>query len=277
MASNRLSRIGKRPSLGRYVADIWSRRDFLIFDAKARVMTRNSQHKLGSFWLVGKPLLDVAFYFLVFGVLLKVDRGMHNYVGFISVGVLLFRYTSNALNQSTGILRANRSMIQAFSFPRASLVFSLALREALVAGPLLVSLAIMLMVIPPHSLPGWVWLLALPLLVIQAILNLGVSFIVARIAYSIPDVSQAISFATRILMYGSGVIFPIDRFITHPVVYSVMTGNPVFRLLEMYRMILLDHEVPPAGEWISLLIWAIVLAVIGLIIFWQAEEKYGRP
>lgn len=277
IASHAVTKVGRRPSLPRYVADMWKRRDFLLYDAQARVRTQNSQHHLGSFWLLGKPILDVAFYFIVFGMLLKVDRGIDNYAAYVTVGVLLFRYSSIALTQSVGILRANRAMIHAFSFPKGSLVLSFILREALAAGPLLLAVIIMIMAAPPHVLPSLAWLLVFPLLAIQTLFNLGVAFIVSRLAFGIPDISQAMSFLSRILMYGSGVIFPIERFISHPVIYDVMTGNPLFILLRMYRTILLDHSVPPGQDWLTILLWSAGLTVFGLVFFWGAEEKYGRP
>ncbi|WP_178945236.1 ABC transporter permease [Kocuria sp. TGY1127_2] len=277
IASKKVTQVGRRPPLPRYVADIWQRRDFLLYDARARVRTQNSHHRLGSFWLIGKPILDVAFYFIVFGLLLKVDRGIDNYVAYVTVGVLMFRYSSVALTQSVGILRANRAMIHAFSFPRASLVLSFVLREALAAGPLVLAMVMMVLVVPPHVFPAWSWLLIFPLLAIQTLFNLGLAFIVSRLAFGVPDVSQAMSFLSRILMYGSGVIFPVERFISHPVVYDVMTSNPVFILLRMYRTILLDHSVPSGLDWLTVLLWGAGLTVFGLVFFWGSEEKYGRP
>ncbi|MGK4066072.1 ABC transporter permease [Rothia sp. HC945] len=277
IASGAVMRVGGRPSLARYVAQIWKRCDFLVYDARSRVRTRNSHTRLGSFWLVGKPVLDVAFYFLVFGLLLKANRGIDNYVAYVAVGVLMFRYSSVAMTQSVGLIRSSRSMIQAFNFPRASLVVSFALREALSAVPLLLSLIVMILAIPPHVAPSLVWLLALPLIVLQGFFNLGLSFVMARLGFSVPDISQGMTFLSRILMYGSGVIFPIERFINHPAVYDVMTNNPLFILLSMYRTILIDRSVPPPQNWLSLALWCLGLIVFGFVFFWRAEEKYGRP
>ena len=278
--TEQLKPVGTRPPLGEYIAGIWKRRHFLWFDARSRVLTKNSRHRLGAFWLVGKPILDAAFYFIIFGLVLQVDRGLDNYPGFIIIGVLMFRLTTNALNQSAGLIHSSRSMIQAFSFPRASLVISLILRELISAIPILAAVVVMLVLVPPHELPSFTWLLVIPLVLMQSLLNLGAAFLIARAGASFPDVSFGIGFLSRVLMYASGVIFPIDRIIerlgAHPAVYAVITHNPLFVMLEMYRGILLDHNVPPADQWLTLLAWGVGLTVLGFLIFWRSEEKYGR-
>jgi teichoic acid transport system permease protein len=276
IAAGELKAVGTRPSIGAYLRDIWRRRHFLVYDARSRVLTKNSKHRLGSLWLVGKPVLDAAFFFIIFGLILKIDRGIDNYPGFIIIGVLLFRFTANAMTQSASLMHANRAMIRAFSFPRASLVISLSLRELFSVVPLLAAVFVMLVIIPPHELPTLSWLLVLPLVPLQALLNLGVSFIVARIGVSLPDISFGFNFLTRMLMYGSGVIFPIERFIDHPGIYDVMTNNPLFILLNMYRTMLLDHSVPPLENWLTIAVWGVGLTVVGFLLFWKAEERYGR-
>ncbi|MCP3426196.1 ABC transporter permease [Rothia sp. AR01] len=276
IAEGELRAVGVRPSIGAYLRDIWARRHFLVYDARSRVLTKNSKHRLGSVWLVGKPVLDAAFFFVIFGLVLQIDRGIENYPGFIIIGVLLFRYTANSMTQSASLMHSNRAMIHAFSFPRASLVISLALRELFAVVPLLAAVFVMLMIIPPHEFPSLSWLMVLPLVPLQALMNLGVSFIVARIGVSLPDISFGFNFLSRVLMYGSGVIFPIERFISHPAIYEVMTNNPLFILLNMYRTMLLDHTVPPLGDWLTIAAWGAGLTVVGFLMFWKAEERYGR-
>ena len=88
-----LKPIGVRPSLGEYVYGLWERRHFIWMDARHRVATQNSRNRLGSLWLVLRPLFDALMYYIIFALVLKVDRGMENFPGFIIIGVLMFRST----------------------------------------------------------------------------------------------------------------------------------------------------------------------------------------
>lgn len=276
ISEGELKPVGVRPSIGAYLRDIWRRRHFLLFDARSRVLTKNSKHRLGAFWLVGKPTLDAAFFYILFGLVLQVDRGVDNYPGYVIVGVLMFRLTTGALGQSANLIHGSRSVIRAFSFPRASLAISRTLRELLTAGPIFAAMFVMLMIIPPHEFPTLSWLLVFPLVLLQSLMNLGIVFLIARLAVSLPDISFGVGFFSRALMYASGVIFPIERFVEHTTVYAIMTNNPLFILLTMYRSLLLDHTIPSWEQWLTVATWGVGLTVVGFLVFWKSEERYGR-
>ncbi|MEK8227741.1 hypothetical protein NKG05_18995 [Oerskovia sp. M15] len=75
ISAGRLNRVGARPPLGEYIAQLWDRRYFLWADARAKVTSGTRETLLGTAWLVIKPILDGLTYFLIFGLLLKSSRG----------------------------------------------------------------------------------------------------------------------------------------------------------------------------------------------------------
>ncbi|WP_422115736.1 hypothetical protein [Brachybacterium sp. UNK5269] len=109
----------------------------------------------------------------------------------------------------------------------------------------------------------------------QWALNLGITFIMARVGFRFPDTVQLMSFVSRVLMYGSGVIFPIDQMLTHPVANAVIEANPIFQMLRMYRQVLMDGTAPPAESWMILGGWAGGLLLFGFLFFWRGEASYG--
>ena len=70
------------------------------------------------------------FYFVIFALILKVDRGMENFPAFIIIGVLMFRSTMRRSAEAHQ-LHSRKAMIRAFTFPRASLPISAEMRDAL--------------------------------------------------------------------------------------------------------------------------------------------------
>ncbi len=264
-----------RPSLGEYIAQLWDRRHFIWMDARHRVATQNNRNKLGSLWLFLKPLLDALMYYIVFALVLKVDRGMENFPAYIIIGVLMFRATMGSFSRGPTLIRGGRSMIRAFSFPRASLPISAEIRDSIQQGYTLIMVIVMIMVIPNHEMPELTWLLVPVIYVFQFFLNLGISFVLARVGFIFPDSSQVMSFAGRFLMYGSGVMFPIDRFLNNPVAMMLIEMNPIYHMLVMYREVLMDGTVPSMDHWLILGSWAMGLTVFGFIFFWRGEETYG--
>lgn len=271
-----LSRVSVRPPLHEYIQQIWDRRHFVWREARSKVATRNSHERLGSAWLVLRPILDATFYWLIFGLLLQMSRGLPNYVAFVIIGVFMYQYTSSAFNSGASAIRSNRALIRAFNFPRASILVSMLLRDILQRLPAMAVMFVMIIAIPPHALPALTWLLFPVIFVIHAVFDFGIYLLMARFGSALPDLSQAMSFISRILMYASAVIFPITRFVNHPTISAIIEANPIYQILLAYRTILIDGVVPGPGVWLQIGIWAVAVAVIGFILFWFAEESYAR-
>lgn len=271
-----LTPIGVRPPLGEYLRAIWERRHFIWMDARHRVATSNSRNLLGRLWLVLRPMMEAAMYYVIFAEILGVTRGMENFPGFIIIGVLMFRSTMRAVSSSPSLLTSNKAMIRAFTFPRASLAVSAELRESMQMIFTTATMLVMIMVVPFHERPEYTWLLVPVIFLFQFFLNLGISLVMARIGFVFPDASQFMSVVGRMLMYGSGVIFPIDRFTdSNPLIASLIEANPIYHMLVMYREVLMDGTVPSLDHWMILGGWAVGLTLVGLLFFWQGEESYG--
>ncbi|MGP4978008.1 ABC transporter permease [Brachybacterium tyrofermentans] len=264
-----------RPSLTEYIGQLWDRRHFIWMDARHRVATQNSRNRLGSLWLVLRPLLDALMFYIFFALILKTDRGMENFAAFIIIGVLMFRGTMGAFSRGSTMLRGNKSMIRAFSFPRAARPISAEIRDALQMGYVLATVIVMIMAVPNHERPEWTWFLVPIIYVLQFLLNLGITLTLSRIGFLFPDTSQFMGFVGRFMMYASGVIFPIERFLDNAVFMFFIQINPVYHMLEMYREVLMDGTIPAAEHWMVLGAWAVGLTLFGFIFFWRGEATYG--
>ena len=80
--------------IGNYLADLWDRRLFIYVGARGEASTSHSRDRLGLLWLIIRPLLDAVFYYVIFALLLKVDRGMDNFIAWLLVGLFMFQFTS---------------------------------------------------------------------------------------------------------------------------------------------------------------------------------------
>ncbi|MBM6403497.1 ABC transporter permease [Phycicoccus sp. CSK15P-2] len=273
---SRLRPVGRRPNIARYIANLWGRRHFIVADSRVRALSGERDTILGRFWLVGRPLLDGVTFFLIFGVLLNASRGIDNYIGFLLIGVFLFTWTSQSLTQGAASLNSGRNLIRGFAFPRASIPLALALREAIAMGPRLLTLVAMILVIPPHAQISWYWVLFPGVLVLQGMFNVGVVLYAARLVHAVPDLRLLLGFSSRLWMYGSGVMYSIDRFVEHPQALAVMQLNPAYCVLEISRDLLLYATLPEPRLWLTLAAWAAATPVLGFLYFWQGEEEYGR-
>lgn len=272
----RLRPVGQRQPLGPYFSALWGRRHFIWADARARAFSGNRDTILGRFWLVGRPILDGLTFYLIFGVLLGTSRGVPNFIGFLLIGVFMFSFTGRALTGGATVMSSGKTLIRAFSFPRASLPLGFALREAISMLPVLVVLLAMILTIPPHAVVSWRWLLFPAVFVLQVLFNTGLVLYAARLTSAIPDLRMVLGLFSRLWMYGSGVMFSLERFVTHPTVIEVLQLNPVYCVLELSRELLLYGTTPAPKLWLTLGAWALITPVFGFLYFWQAEEDYAR-
>lgn len=271
-----LRRVGARPPFLDYLVSLWDYRHFVFYDAQARIQTGNENDRLGRAWLVLGPLLNGLMFYLIMGVLLKSGAGIENFVAFLIVGVFLFQMSTRAIINSSRIITANKNVIHAFQFPRASLVLAANLRELLSNIPVLITMLILVIALPPSEEISWRWLLLIPIVVLQFVFNLGVGLILARVVSVFNDASQLISYAMRLWMYASCMFFSIDRFNDLPVMKVITEFNPLYNVLYLARECLLYGQVGPWRAWAVLALWAVSALVVGIIFFWKGEETYGR-
>lgn len=272
----RLKRVGARLSFLDYLVSLWDYRHFIYYDAKARVSTNNEKDKLGSLWLVISPILNGLMFYFVMGILLKSGGAIENFVAYLIIGVFLFQFSTRAINSSSRAIFSNKNVIHAFKFPRAALVLAANIRELLLNIPVILTLLVLIIVLPPDEEISLKWFLLVPVIALQLIFNLGVGLIVARMAARYNDVNQVLSYAMRAWMYLSCMFFSIDRFSGMPVVMKIMEHNPLYQVLFMAREVLIYDSIPSWNSWIILSLWAFVMLSVGAVYFWKAEESYGR-
>lgn len=276
VSSNRLTRVGARPPFGTYLRQLWQRRHFLWAESRAKVSTGSRETVLGQLWLILTPILDGLMFFVIFGLVLRVDRGVENFIGFLLIGVFLFGFASRCITSGSKAVHSGKNLIKAFNFPRASLPIAVVLREVLNLGLAMAAMFALIIAIPPTETWTWHAVLLVPILLQLIVFVTGLSLFFARICAAIPDVSRLISLSMRLVMWGSGVMFPLTRFENHPALLSIIRANPLFITIDMARSAILYGEAPELHQWLTMGAWAIGSFGIGLVFFWQAEESYGR-
>ena len=206
-AKHGLRASAERPPAGRYIRSLWQRRHFIVAFATAKNIALYTEARLGQLWQVLTPLLNAAVYFLIFGVLLHISRGVPDYITFLVTGIFVFNFTQRVCITSSVVMRDNLPLIRALPFPRGCLPLGYVVIEL---QQLLLSFCVLFVIILAYGEPfTWYWFLILPVLALQTLFNVGCAFILARWGSGFDDVSQLLPFVIRTWMYASGVIFSI--------------------------------------------------------------------
>jgi len=238
-----------RPPALKYLRMLWQRRQFITGFATASNVAMYSEARLGQLWQVLTPLLNAGVYFLIFGVLLGISRGVPDYIPFLVTGIFVFNFTQRSCITSSMVMRDNLPLIRALPFPRGCLPLGYVVIEL---QQLLLSFAVLFVIILGYGEPiTWYWLLIIPLLALQTLFNVGCSFMLARWGSGFDDVSQLLPFVIRTWMYASGVIFSIQttlsllhgaRLANHPTLAYLLQVNPAAVYITLIRNALLEGQ-----------------------------------
>ena len=175
--------------------------------ATARNIAMYTEARLGQLWQVLTPLLNVAVYYLIFGVILDTSRGIPDFISFLVVGVFVFNYTQRSFISSSNVITDSLPLIRALQFPRASLPLAYVMIEL---QQMMLSMGVLFVIILIRGEPpSWYWFLTIPILLLQTVFNVGVGLFVARLGSQVNDFSQLLPFLLRTWMYLSGVMFSI--------------------------------------------------------------------
>jgi teichoic acid transport system permease protein len=238
-----------RPPALKYLRMLWQRRQFITGFATASNVAMYSEARLGQLWQVLTPLLNAGVYFLIFGVLLGINRGVPDYIPFLVTGIFVFNFTQRACITSSTVMRQNLPLIRALPFPRGCLPLGYVVIEL---QQLLLSFAVLFVIILGYGEPPtWYWLLIFPILALQTLFNVGCAFILARWGSGFDDVSQLLPFIVRTWFYASGVIFSIQTTLAltpgkvlsnHPTLAYLLQVNPAAVYITLIRNSLLTGQ-----------------------------------
>ena len=261
-----------------YLREMWQRRDFAVALPVEQMRSTHQDTLLGNVWHLGNPALTVGVYYIVFAGLLGADRGVPNYLLWLTIGVFGYRFTQGSVQSGAGSIQANQGLMRSFRFPRAILPLSAVVSDLLTFAFQLAVLGTVALVTGAGVSTRW---FVLPAVVaLHASLNLGVAFIAARLSDAFRDVQQLIPFVFRLLQYLSGVMFPLDRFLQgsggkHAWVHGIIVYNPIVRILELYRWVFLGTPVD-LTELVRSTVIILALLVFGFRYFRAVEYRYGR-
>jgi ABC-type polysaccharide/polyol phosphate export permease len=189
---------------------------------------------LGGFWAAVGPLVEVAAYALVFGLVIRPRTAQDGltYALFIASGILPWSALREGLESSAATLPDNR-WIRRSLVPMELLVA----RQVLVAsvrgacGLLLVLLA----AVAAGQAAGAVGLLwPVAGLVLQTAAVFGLGLIVAPLATLYPDLRPALATGLTALTFASPIVYP-ESLLSGPV-RAALEWNPFTHFLRLYRL-----------------------------------------
>jgi ABC-type polysaccharide/polyol phosphate export permease len=243
-----------------------SARDLLFNLVRAELTSRYKAPVFGLLWFLVSPALMTAVLMVVFRgfIPLSIER----YPVFLLAGLLPWTFFQQSLAASASSLTRAPAIVKRVRIPRALVPLSAVLSTLV---HLLVSLALLLgVLVVLGQAPGVVAVLCLvPIVLIEALFVTGLGLAAAGLNVYYRDVEHLIESALRLGFWVTPIFYPLAHVPER--LQGLLTINPLTSMLEAYRAVLVNGDVP---EFASLGI-AAILAAVAVGVGVRQVERHG--
>lgn len=243
---------------------------------KRNVASRYRGSALGFIWSFVHPLMMLAVYTFVFGIVFKARWGTdmlaNNNAAFpllMFCGMAVFNIFSESVNSSAGLVVGNPGFVKKVIFPLevlpicnvlTSLIFGLAwFALLLVGGGIFLGTVSWTIILLPLTL--------VPVLLIA----MGVSFWVASLGVYLRDIQQLVGIVTQVLFFMTPIFYPAS--IVPEKFRWILEINPLSIVVDQTRNLFLFGQVPDVYP--MLILYAAAIAIFQLGLVWFSNTKKG--
>jgi lipopolysaccharide transport system permease protein len=254
---------------------IWRNRKLMGSMVRRDITARYRGSFGGTVWTFLNPLLLMATYFFVFGVVLRTrfgaDTSRTGFLIYFLAGMLPWLAFSEAVGRSPYVILEYRSFVKKIVFPLETLPVNLAISGAVTeAFGLLIFVGGLLAV--RGAVPGSVVWLPL-LLVPQILFTAGMCWILAATGVYVRDLGQITGYLLTLWFFMTPICYPESSL--PPEAIPLLRFNPLFVLVRAYRAIFLENQAPSMRGLAALWIVSAAVAVIGYAWFHRLRKSFA--
>lgn len=276
----RLAREGLLRSLPKLFTEplesIWRNRGLIRSMARRDILARYRGSFGDVFWTILNPLLLMATYFFVFGIVLGTRFGPSGsrteFALYFLAAMLPWLAFSEPVGRSPNVVIEHRNFVKKLLFPLEALpvvqVVSGFATELFAMGVYMIGLLIL-----RHSVPASiVWLPAL--MVPQLLFTLGLCWFLAALGAYARDLGQIIGFLLTLWFFITPICYP-EELLRPAAAVPILRANPLFVLVHSYRTIFLEGRAPGFGPVWKLWLVAMVVFVLGHAWFFRLRKYFA--
>lgn len=255
-------------------ASFWRNRELILQLSRREVIGRYRGSTLGLLWSFLQPLLMLAVYTLVFGVIFKarwtVEGGSTiEFALVLFAGLVVFNVFAECVGRAPNLVLSNANYVKKVVFPLEVLpwvALASALFHAGVSFLVWAGAYVFVLGPPPPTV------LLLPVVLADLVLlTLGISWFLAALGVYVRDMAPLIGIVVSALLFLSPIFYPLTAI---PEAYRTLFYlNPLTYLIEQARDVLIWGRVP--GLWAAS-VYMLICAVIAWLGFaWFQKTRRG--
>jgi ABC-2 type transport system permease protein len=259
------------------LATLYNKRWLITYLAQREWSQSYQGSYLGLVWALLSPLLMVALLTLIFSEVLGIrfrevtgDSAL-NFGLYLYCGLLPFMVYAQALTAGSNVIRRNSNLVQGVVFPVEILpvttIITSLIQSLFGVGALMLILVV---------LEGRLHLTALlvPLVMVpQLVFTLGLCYLMATIGTYVPDIRETLRAFVRASFFITPILWPTGKV---PEEWSFLVDyNPLAWLVESYRRLILNGELPNAEAALYFSLFALALFVVGFVVYNRVKQNFA--
>ena len=240
--------------------------DYIKYSSKTTLKSRYSNMYLGYIWWFLDPLLFMIIYSFVYQIVFQ--RELENYIIFLLIGLITWRWISGSLTQSSASIFQRLGLIEQIAAPKQ--IFPLV--NILIETMLFMAAFVIIFIAMVFSGIPFTWHIfeVVPVVSITFIALYGLGMIFAHIGTYIADFKQVLSYLLRLTFYLSPIFYDLSDLSTE--VQNIYWLNPVTAVVQGIRSALLYGTSP---DYLSLL-YVLLIGLITIPTGYFLLKKYDR-
>jgi lipopolysaccharide transport system permease protein len=191
---------------------------------------------------------------------------------YLLIGLISWRFLANGTVSAMSAIVGKSSLVTKIYIPRKVLVLSSVL-SAFISSLLEFLVLVPLLILFGAGLSPYI--LFFPFIhIIYSTFVYGIGLILASLYVYYRDLSQIWDVLMQIGFFLSPIVYPLSTVPAKYISYYML--NPMTVLIQMYREVLLYHQMPPAWDVLFTLAAGIGMALIGSAIFQRLERRFAE-
>jgi lipopolysaccharide transport system permease protein len=227
------------------------------------------------FWTILNPLLLMATYFFVFGVVLEsrfgAEQSRTSFALYFLAGMLPWLAFQEPAGRAPQVILDHRNFVKKLIFPLETLpvnqVVAGLVTEVFAAAVFLTALLVIRGAVPWTAL--WLPVLLIP----QLLFTLGICWFLAALGVFMRDLGQIMGFLLTLWFFITPICYPESRL--HGAALAILRKNPMFVLVRGYRAILLEGTAPELLPLLKLWVVGAAIFLLGYAWFYKLRKSFA--
>lgn len=256
--------------------EVWKYKDLIFLFTKRSFQLTYKQTILGPAWIFLNPFITSVIYTLVFGEIAGIATDGVPKILFYMSGTAIWSFFSSCVTRNARTFTSNAHVFGKVYFPRLTVPLSNVLSSIIQFGIQMIMLGFFFVyfLIRGEVSPHWeLWPLIPLILLVLGVIGMGVGIIVSSLTTKYRDLSILVSFGVQLWMYGTPIVYPLST-LSDGLMKTAILINPVSVPVELYRYILLGQGTVYVNYLAWPVIFAIIVAVFGIMIFNKVERTF---